>query len=830
MVKLLSTLFCVALSFTATAQRISPSLKVSEFGVAEPIVASTNTVWLAKPKKDRKPNIEKKVKDHGPKNKSKHLVHLNLVRLEIDNPELLEALREDVEYIEPDSPVSIAVSPTDPMWPQQWDMTNIFMPQAWDKSQGDSDIVVAVFDTGIDFTHPDLATHLYTGQNGNHGWTCINGNLVSDGMDNHGHGTHVSGTVGAVANNGIGISGMNWNVKLMAMKFLNKNGDGTIADVIELLDKSIELKAQGVDIRVGNHSWGGPGSEQVLRDAFQSVEQAGILSVIAAGNSGQDIGINPFQPAGLGNRGSVTVLASDSANKLAQFSNYNLVLTDVSAPGVSTLSTVPTNTTFIMGSANGYKTASGTSMSTPHVSGLSALVVALNPNLSVYELKDILLNSQSTDEMTEMGLLSTTGAKINAQKTLSNPLVFSPKTNSPPIVSDIKAYDTVGGNPTVVSFNASDPNGDALRVITVNGWNRIASLTNVFPFTPDNRFLDVSFPFFVGASDKNGGADGSNLFLNVYSDPDTFKIHDYKIGITATNPVGTSDLFVRVWLITNSIPSKEVYFKPYVTSAGLNAWNSNWLPIGNGFNVNYRGYLNTNASYMVKAYTYNDQFSPHADSDRIILRTGTDATNTTPFPVLNVKFNKLCGTTPFTLHFAVTNLANLKTNNNFWVMGSAGVCVNCNYANGSGSYFNGSLTFPEPGIHSLAIMVEDLEHGSAWDVREWKVSVTAPTNSPPIQPIPVLSAPTSLTVTKAGASMNLNWIDNATGEDRYEVEMSGKKTGPFPPFSKVATLPPSSHGYPQGGGVKNWNYQFRVRCAAGTNFSDYSNVASIRFK
>lgn len=829
MSKLVVIFILVSLSFTATAQRISPAFKVSEYGIAEPIQTVTNNVWLAKPKHNHKPDIEKKVKAHGPKNKSKHFVHLNLVRLEIDSQELFDSLREDVEYLEPDSVVSIDATPTDPMWLQQWDMQNISMPAAWDRTQGNADIVVAVFDTGIDFTHPDLQANLYTDANGMHGWQCLNGAMQPGGLDDHGHGTHVSGTVGASANNGIGIAGMNWRVKLMAMKFLNKGGNGTISDVLALLDKAIELKANGVNIRVGNHSWGGPGVDSVLRDGFEMAEAAGIVSVCAAGNSLQDIDVTPFQPAGLGNRGSITVLATDTLNKLANFSNYGMVSTDISAPGVSTLSTAPTNTTFYMGDFTGYRLASGTSMSVPHVSGLAALALSLNPNLSVYELKDLLLNQSSTDELTEMGLISTTGAKINAQKTLANPLVFSPRTNSPPDIFDIKAYDSIGGKLSSVSFSASDPNNDPLRMLTIDRFNKLASLTNVYPFTPDNKFVDFTIPFFVGASDKNGGASGSNLLVNVYHDSRTFELQQYRIGITATNPIGTKDLLVRVWLITNSQPTNEVYFKPYVTRSDFNAWNLNWLPIGNGFNVNYRGFLETNSSYSIKAYTYNGQYAPHEDSERIIIRMGTDVTNSTPFPVLDAHFEKLCGVAPFTLKFALTNLANLKTNNSFWVFGSVGNCINCNYTSGNGSFFNGSLTFYEPGIQSISVMLDDGEHGHAWDVKEWKISVLGPTNSP-IVPPPVLNAPSNLTVVKEGVSMNLNWMDNSAGEDRYEVEMTQKRTGPFPPFRTVATLPPNSRGYPQAGGIKNWNYQFRVRCGAGTNFSNYSNVASIRFK
>jgi len=223
----------------------------------------------------------------------------------------------------------------------------------------------------------------------------------------------------------------------------------------------------------------------------------------------------------------------------------------------------------------------------------------------------------------------------------------------------------------------------------------------------------------------------------------------------------------------------------------------------------------------------------------VIIRMGTDVTNTMPFPVLSVKLGNLSGANPLVVPFALTNLSNPKTNNTFYVMASVGICQNCNYVQADGAYFNGSITVSDYGIHSMIVMVQDHDHGDNWDAKEWKVSVLSPTNAAPIEipipPIPtnpptvILAAPSNLTYSTVNG-IQLNWIDNSTGEDRYEVEMTNKKNGPWPPFRKVATLPPNTHGYAYSFGDKNVNYQFRVRAAFGTNVSDYSNVVNFRYK
>ena len=280
----------------------------------------------------------------------------------------------NVVYAEPDYVVTAEATPTDPLYAaNQWDMAKISAPAAWDVHTDSSDVVVAIVDTGIDFTHPDLQANLWSdaGNPSIHGYTCTGGACVAGGQDDHGHGTHVAGTIGAATNNGIGIAGINWNVKLLAIKFLDANGSGSISDAVAGFNLLRSMKLAGINIRVTNNSWGGGGYSQALKDAMAALEVTpgapGTLNVCAAGNSGVNADFTPMYPAAYDNRGIVSVLASDANDLGASFTNYGLASVDLAAPGVSIYSTEATGTCSLC-DPSGYRTLSGTSMATPVVS------------------------------------------------------------------------------------------------------------------------------------------------------------------------------------------------------------------------------------------------------------------------------------------------------------------------------------------------------------------------------------------------------------------------------------------------------------------------------
>ncbi|MCH7548988.1 MAG: S8 family serine peptidase, partial [Candidatus Krumholzibacteriota bacterium] len=308
-----------------------------------------------------------------------------------------------IAYIEPDYILQTAGTiPDDPRFPEQWGMLNtgqfggtpgadISAVQAWALETGE-DVLVGVIDTGVDWNHSDLAENIYTNPGeipGNgidednngfiddvHGWDFRNGDNEPD--DDVGHGTHVAGTIGAVGNNGIGVAGMSWRVKILPIKFLDRFG-GTTSDAVQ----SIEY-ATMMGVRIINNSWGGPGQSMALRAAIEDAGNRGILCVAAAGNTALDNDIIPFFPSSFDLDNIVAVASTTDSDDPSFFSNFGKNSVDLSAPGFRILSTVP---------GNGYDRLSGTSMATAHVSGALALLYSRAPQVSLTDARDWLLST-----------------------------------------------------------------------------------------------------------------------------------------------------------------------------------------------------------------------------------------------------------------------------------------------------------------------------------------------------------------------------------------------------------------------------------------------------
>lgn len=291
------------------------------------------------------------------------------------------------------------VTPNDPQFSSLWGLSaskGINAPSAWDVSTGSSDVVVAIIDTGVDYTHPDLAANIWTNPgeiDGNgidddhngyiddvHGISAIG--RSGNPLDDNGHGSHCAGTIGGTGNNGVGVAGVNWRVKIMGLKFLSASGSGSLAAAIEAINYMVDMKNRGVNIRVSSNSWGGGGYSASLATAIKRATDAGIVFVAAAGNEANDNDQNASYPAGYD--GVVSVAAIDQNRNLASFSNYGAESVDIAAPGVGIVSTY---------SSGRYATLSGTSMATPHVSGAFALLFAAFPDLSAADAINRLYDS-----------------------------------------------------------------------------------------------------------------------------------------------------------------------------------------------------------------------------------------------------------------------------------------------------------------------------------------------------------------------------------------------------------------------------------------------------
>lgn len=345
----------------------------------------------------------------------------------------------EVEYAEANGTITLDhgesgpkhVHANDEMFSRQWGLFNsgenggragadINAMRAWAVTTGSNQVVVAVIDSGVDYSHPDLANNIWTRPqiikayqdddltsdgpiDDVHGFNFVDDN--DDPMDDNGHGTHCAGIIGAEGDNGLGIVGVNWNVKIMPLRFMDANGTGTTKDAIEAINYVIDRKRAGVNVRIISASWGSTAKSRALEDVIRKAFDEDILFVAAAGNSSSNNDQTPHYPSSykLGNVFSVAAL--DRNDQLASFSNYGAKSVHVAAPGQEILSTWL---------EHGFAEKQGTSMATPFVSGVAALILAENPKMSVNDLRARLL--KSVDVLPSLKGKVSSGGRINAAK------------------------------------------------------------------------------------------------------------------------------------------------------------------------------------------------------------------------------------------------------------------------------------------------------------------------------------------------------------------------------------------------------------------------------
>lgn len=345
--------------------------------------------------------------------------------------------RAGVLYAEPNYILTAVDNiPNDSSFPQLWGLQNtgqlilgvpglpgadISAAPAWDITTGSTANVVAVVDTGIDYNHPDLADNIWsapadftvtigdatiTCAAGTHGFNAINN--TCNPLDDNNHGTHCSGTIGAIGNNNMGVAGVNWTASIMGAKFLNAGGSGTTEGAINAIEFVVQAKAAfadtaGANVRVLSNSWGGGGFSQALLDEILRANDSDMLFVAAAGNNNSNNDIFDFYPANYGRSAPnvVAVAATDNNDRRAGFSNYGATTVHLGGPGVNVLSTIRNNS---------YAYFSGTSMATPHVSGAAALVLSVCA-LDTPTLIATLLGA--VDPIDSLNGITITGGRLN---------------------------------------------------------------------------------------------------------------------------------------------------------------------------------------------------------------------------------------------------------------------------------------------------------------------------------------------------------------------------------------------------------------------------------
>lgn len=379
----------------------------------------------------------------------------------------------------------------DPLSSSLWGLSSdrgVDVARAWSRTTGSSDVVVAVIDTGIDYTHPDLMENIWTNPGeiaGNgidddangyiddvHGVnTSLSAFNRANPFDDNGHGTHVAGTIGAIGNNNEGVVGINQHIRVMALKFMDATGAGRLSDAISAINYMVDMKlTHGVSIVASNNSWGGGAYSIALESAITRAKEAGIIFVAAAGNSTIDVDLYPSYPSSYEVSNVVSVTAVDQNGNLAWFANRGTEGVDIAAPGVDILSTAP---------GGRYVVYSGTSMATPHVVGLLGLLFAAEPTITMDEAIARLYESGRSsptlfDAQSGRPLIRT-GRIANAGRLLAN------ETERLPVLDD-------GSPPCGYTFQVAN-------VASGDGIDRSADTSPIVNQEDEGGFYRLSLPF-----------------------------------------------------------------------------------------------------------------------------------------------------------------------------------------------------------------------------------------------------------------------------------------------------------------------------------------------
>jgi thermitase len=327
-------------------------------------------------------------------------------------------------FVEPDYVAVPLVVPNDPSYSQEWHLLTIQAPSAWDVTTGSSSVPIAMIDSGVDPTHPDLASKLIPG------WSFLTG--TTDTHDVLGHGTQTAGTAAAIGNNAVGVAGIAWQNPIMPLVVLNSSDWATYSDIANAIMYAADHK-----VRIVNISIGGSSSSSTLQSAVDYAWSKGTVVFAAAGNYSNS---SPIYPAACTN--VVAVGATDSNDTLASFSSYGSYV-DLTAPGVNIMTTL---------NGGGYAGVSGTSFSSPIAAGVAALVLSLNPSLSAQQLVTLL--EQNSDDLGAAGYDQFFGwGRVNASRAV---VAAGGGSTTPPTVtisspapsSILRATVTVQGNAT----------------------------------------------------------------------------------------------------------------------------------------------------------------------------------------------------------------------------------------------------------------------------------------------------------------------------------------------------------------------------------------------
>ena len=398
--------------------------------------------------------------------------------------------RDEVADASPNYVFKSLALPNDPLYRYQWHYSLINLPQAWNLTTGNSNVVVAVIDTGVLINHPDLQGKIVSGYDFiRDPKVGLDGNGLDSNPDDPGdspglatgssfHGTHVAGTLGAVSNNGEGVAGIGWNTSIMALRVLGKGGNGTDYDIEQALRYAAGLSNDSGTVPskradVINFSLGGPNISSGFQSLVNSARNAGSVIVAAAGNDGNNTVV---YPGGLS--GVISVAAVDINRERASYSNSNATV-DIAAPGGNNQdingdgvidAVVSTLGDDSQGSIRAiYAPSFGTSMAAPHVAGVIALMKAVNPKLTPADVDNLLMNQQLSDDLGSTGRDNQFGyGLLNAHSAVLAAMNLSGNSSAQPspVLGVSPAALNFGSSNNSLMLNLSNLGGGALRFIS----------------------------------------------------------------------------------------------------------------------------------------------------------------------------------------------------------------------------------------------------------------------------------------------------------------------------------------------------------------------------
>jgi subtilisin family serine protease/chitodextrinase len=814
------------ISFNASAQNQSFSKRKSEFFKGKRVAAgevlvkfrsATTTQNIDQAKKNIDADVDKRVGKTG--------VRLFRSRSK-DTTTLVRELsaRADVAYVEPNYIISVSGAPNDQSFSQVWGLQNtgqtvgtavgtsgadISAVSAWEISTGSRQNVVAVVDTGVDYTHPDLAANMWSApapftvniggqiircEAGTHGFDAIA--KTCDPMDEYNHGTHVAGTIGAVGNNGVGITGVNQTASIMALKFMDATGSGTLEDAINAIDFAIQVKqalGAGANVRVLSNSWGWNGeASQALLEEINRANSSEMLFVAAAGNGGDDYvsdnnDASPFYPASYDAPNLITVAATNSNDLLASFSNYSSTRVHLGAPGVLVLST-------IMGGS--YDWWSGTSMATPHVAGAAALVLS-RCSLDTAGIRTNILNN--VDPVGSLSGITTTGGRLNVNKAIRACANLS----APPTIELSSPYDGMT-YPTyssvVLQANASDSDGVVSRVdYYVDG--KLIDSAQASPYTAHWYATEVGEYTLTGVATDNTG-------MTTTSRP--IKITINETIIPEPEPTPTPNQAPTVSLTSPS--NGATYNAPATMTISANASDTDGTVSKVQFYSNNQ--LIGTATASPYSIAWNNVAAGSYTLQAIVTDNGGIAVGS---QVISIKINQPPVASAGGPYNGVAGNALQFNGGGSRDQDGMITLYQWNFGNGnSATGATPSYVYPTAGTYNVTLTITD-NNGATNSAKTTAVIAVAPP-----------TAPGNLTAaSNRSGEATLRWSDRSTNEQSFKVERS---TSASSGFVEVVTLGANQTSYTERGLQRKRTYYYRIRAANSGGNSAYSNTTSVTIK